>query len=51
MHPYNIYISGVGIQGIIKTSMILGEAAIKKELPVVVGEIHGIAEGGVYPPR
>ncbi len=46
MHPYNIYISGVGGQGIIKTSMIMGEAAMKKDLPVVVGEIHGMAQRG-----
>jgi indolepyruvate ferredoxin oxidoreductase, beta subunit len=46
MHPYNIYISGVGGQGIIKTSVIMGEAAMKKDLPVVVGEIHGMAQRG-----
>ena len=46
MHPYNIYISGVGGQGIIKTSVIMGEAAMKKDLPVVVGEIHGMSQRG-----
>lgn len=46
MHPYNIYISGVGGQGIIKTSVIMGEAAMKKDLPVIVGEIHGMAQRG-----
>ena len=46
MNPYNIYISGVGGQGIIKTSVIMGEAAMKKDLNVVVGEIHGMAQRG-----
>ena len=46
MNPYNIYISGVGGQGIIKTSVILGESAMKKGLPVVVGEIHGMSQRG-----
>ncbi|NYB51913.1 MAG: indolepyruvate oxidoreductase subunit beta [Methanobacteriaceae archaeon] len=46
MHPYNIYISGVGGQGIIKTSVIMGEAAMKNNLPVVGGEIHGMAQRG-----
>lgn len=46
MHPYHIYISGVGGQGIIKTSVIMGEAAMKRGLPVVVGEIHGMSQRG-----
>lgn len=46
MHPYNIYISGVGGQGIIKTSIIMGEAAMKSDLSVVVGEIHGMSQRG-----
>jgi indolepyruvate ferredoxin oxidoreductase, beta subunit len=46
MHPYNIYISGVGGQGIIKTSVIMGESAMKTNLPVVVGEIHGMSQRG-----
>ncbi|BDZ71907.1 indolepyruvate oxidoreductase subunit beta [Methanobacterium petrolearium] len=46
MKPYPIYISGVGGQGIIKTSVILGESAMKKGLPVVVGEIHGMSQRG-----
>ncbi len=46
MYPYNIYISGVGGQGIIKTSLIMGEAAMKKDLEVVVGEIHGMSQRG-----
>lgn len=46
MKPYPIYISGVGGQGIIKTSIIIGESAMKKGLPVVVGEIHGMSQRG-----
>jgi len=46
MYPYNIYISGVGGQGIIKTSVIIGESAMKDDLPVVVGEIHGMSQRG-----
>ncbi len=46
MQPYNIYISGVGGQGIIKTSVIIGESAMKNHLPVVVGEIHGMSQRG-----
>lgn len=46
MKPYNIYISGVGGQGIIKTSMVMGEAAMKMGLNVVMSEIHGMAQRG-----
>lgn len=43
---YNIYISGVGGQGIIKFSIILGEAAINTSYKVVMSEIHGMAQRG-----
>ena len=46
MKPYNIYISGVGGQGIIKTSTVLGEAAMKSSMPVVMSEVHGLAQRG-----
>jgi len=46
MKPYNIYISGVGGQGIIKTSIIIGEAAINTGFDVVMSEIHGMAQRG-----
>jgi indolepyruvate ferredoxin oxidoreductase, beta subunit len=46
MDPYNIYISGVGGQGIIKTSIIIGESAMKNGLPVVMSEIHGMSQRG-----
>ncbi|KAF5083941.1 indolepyruvate oxidoreductase subunit beta [Methanobacterium aggregans] len=46
MKPYNIYISGVGGQGIIKTSTVIGEAAMKSNINVVMSEIHGMAQRG-----
>ena len=38
---YNIYICGVGGQGIIKTSVVIGEAAMKQGYDVAMSEIHG----------
>lgn len=46
MKPFNIHISGVGGQGIIKTSIIMGEAAMNTGEPVVMSEIHGMAQRG-----
>lgn len=46
MNPYNIYICGVGGQGIIKTSIVIGEAAMKSDLGVVMSEIHGMSQRG-----
>ena len=46
MKSYNIYISGVGGQGIIKTSTVIGEAAMKSSMPVVMSEVHGMAQRG-----
>lgn len=46
MKPYNIYICGVGGQGIIKTSIVIGEAAMKTGISVVMSEIHGMAQRG-----
>jgi indolepyruvate ferredoxin oxidoreductase beta subunit len=43
---YTIYICGVGGQGIIKTSVIIGDAAIKQGLNVVMSEIHGMSQRG-----
>ena len=43
---YNIYICGVGGQGIIKTSVIIGEAAMNHGLNVVMSEIHGMSQRG-----
>jgi indolepyruvate ferredoxin oxidoreductase, beta subunit len=41
---YNIYICGVGGQGIIKTSVIIGEAAMNQGLKVTMSEIHGMSQ-------
>jgi indolepyruvate ferredoxin oxidoreductase beta subunit len=46
MKSYNIYICGVGGQGIIKTSIVIGEAAMKSGLGVVMSEIHGMSQRG-----
>ena len=46
MKPYNIYISGVGGQGIIKTSTVIGEAAMKSNMLVVMSEVHGMSQRG-----
>ncbi len=43
---YSIYICGVGGQGIIKTSTIIGEAAMNQGLEVVMSEIHGMSQRG-----
>ncbi|MCC7553757.1 MAG: indolepyruvate oxidoreductase subunit beta [Methanobacteriaceae archaeon] len=43
-NSYNIYISGVGGQGIIKTSVIIGEAAMNEGLNVCMSEIHGMSQ-------
>ena len=43
---YSIYISGVGGQGIIKTSVIIGEAAMLEGYDVAMSEIHGMSQRG-----
>ena len=43
---YSIYVCGVGGQGIIKTSTIIGEAAMNEGLNVVMSEIHGMSQRG-----
>lgn len=43
---YNIYICGVGGQGTIKTSIIIGEAGMNEGLNVVMSEIHGMSQRG-----
>ena len=43
---YSIYICGVGGQGIIKTSTIIGEAAMLEGYDVVMSEIHGMSQRG-----
>ena len=46
MSKLDIYIAGVGGQGSLTASRILGEAATRAGLNVVVGEIHGMAQRG-----
>lgn len=43
---YSIYICGVGGEGIIKTSVIVGEAAMNEGYDVVMSEIHGMSQRG-----
>ncbi len=43
---YNIYICGIGGQGIIKTSIVIGETAIQNDMNVVMSEIHGMSQRG-----
>ncbi|MCL2687219.1 MAG: indolepyruvate oxidoreductase subunit beta [Methanobrevibacter sp.] len=45
-NSYNIYICGVGGQGIIKTSVIIGEAAMNEGYEVILSEIHGMSQRG-----
>ena len=46
MESYNVYICGVGGQGIIKTSIVIGEAAMKSRMDVVMSEVHGMSQRG-----
>lgn len=46
MSSYNIYIAGVGGQGVIKTSLVLGLACVKKGVNIVMSEIHGMSQRG-----
>ena len=43
---YKIQLIGVGGQGTIKASTIIGEAAMMKGLNVVMSEVHGMAQRG-----
>ncbi|MDO5851129.1 MAG: indolepyruvate oxidoreductase subunit beta [Methanobacteriaceae archaeon] len=43
---YKICVCGVGGQGIIKTSLILGEATLNNNENVVMSEIHGMSQRG-----
>jgi len=46
MKAYKIHLAGVGGQGTIKASSIIGEAAMKKGINVVMSELHGMAQRG-----
>lgn len=41
---YSMYICGVGGQGIVKTSVIIGEAAMNQGFNVIMSEIHGMSQ-------
>ncbi|GAH90766.1 unnamed protein product [marine sediment metagenome] len=43
---YKIYLTGVGGQGIVRVSTIIGESAMRKGVNVVMSELHGMAERG-----
>jgi len=42
----NLVVAGVGGQGVILATEILGNAAIKENLDVIISEIHGMAQRG-----
>lgn len=46
LDEYNIIVAGVGGQGVLFLSEILGEAALSEGLDVRVAEIHGMAQRG-----
>ncbi len=46
MKTYKIHLAGVGGQGTIKASSIIGEAAMKRGINVVMSELHGMAQRG-----
>ena len=48
MNPktFDVIVSGVGGQGVILATEILGDAALKEGLHVIIGEVHGMAHRG-----
>lgn len=46
MDEFNVLVAGVGGQGILLLSSVLGTAAVKKGLNVRVSELHGMAQRG-----
>lgn len=46
MESWRIFFTGVGGQGTLLATRVLGEAALLADIPVVVGEIHGMAQRG-----
>ena len=46
MKSWRIFFSGVGGQGTLMATRVLGEAALVANIPVVVSEIHGMAQRG-----
>lgn len=46
MKRWRIFFTGVGGQGTLLATRVLGEAALLADIPVVVSEIHGMAQRG-----
>jgi indolepyruvate ferredoxin oxidoreductase beta subunit len=46
MESWRIFFSGVGGQGTLMATRVLGEAALVADIPVVVSEVHGMAQRG-----
>jgi indolepyruvate ferredoxin oxidoreductase beta subunit len=46
MESWRIFFSGVGGQGTLLATRVLGEAALVANIPVVVSEVHGMAQRG-----
>ena len=46
MESWRIFFTGVGGQGTLLATRVLGEAALVANVPVVVSEIHGMAQRG-----
>ena len=46
MKAWRIFFTGVGGQGTLLATRVVGEAALLAEIPVVVSEIHGMAQRG-----
>lgn len=43
---YNVQMVGVGGQGVLLASMVIGEAAMRKGMEVAMSEVHGMAQRG-----
>lgn len=43
---YNVLMVGVGGQGVLLASMVIGETAIRKDMGVAMSEVHGMAQRG-----
>jgi indolepyruvate ferredoxin oxidoreductase beta subunit len=46
MESWRIFFCGVGGQGTLMATRVLGEAALVADIPVVVSEVHGMAQRG-----
>ena len=46
MQSWRIFFTGVGGQGTLLATRVLGEAALVANIPVVVSEVHGMAQRG-----